>query len=304
MKSNILRTAALWGWAALLFIPTARVAHGDWIQLHNGVQIHGEILRQDEDEVTLELTRGGVSSFDMRLIATVHRAKLETRTRLPIGDEVKPAEVLPAGLHPRPDAIRSVRRTVPGGTLLLPENATSEPIPNAAAPIQQPAVGTPDPDPALVKPVGGANVGAGDPTPPVRAGWPGVRRPDAIYRVDREEIFVRIGREPAAAHDEDQTDNLRALLKEHGPDKLHALELHRIAGLTTWIAERTTGPESARIRQVIGWVRLDANTVEVIEVEIPEPMFRHDPYRYRVIPRSYRPGTQGTAPKDPPVQAD
>lgn len=288
------------GLLLLILIPTSSL-FGDWIQLHNGVQVHGQILRQDEDEVTLELTRGGVSSFDMRLVKRLHRAEPETRNKLPLGEEAKEKKELPDGLFPRPDAVRSVRRTVPGGTLLLPESALSEPLPKTEFPAGNEGAGATDaptvgehPSPDV-----NAEILAAPPAPR----WSGIPYLDAIYRIDRLEIFVRLGREIAEAADEDQTDHLRAVLAERGTDKLHALELHRTLGLTTWVAERTTGPQDARIRQVIGWVRLDEATVEVIEVEIPEKLFLHDPYRYRVIPRSFRPGTQGTAPTDPPIDS-
>ena len=295
---------AVSGWLTIALLqPT--LAEADWIQRRNGVQIHGEVLRQTEEEITLELARGGVSSFDMRLVRHVHRLEPERRKKLPLREEeAGKKDALPEGIHPKPDAIRSVRRAIPGGTLLLPEDARAQSLPKGAsapketAPVKK---GKPATESAPAKkPTPALKTDSAVPATLAIETAEGLvteesaRRIDAIFQVGHQDVFVRVGQEAAAPRDEAQTERLRESLLAVSRDQLHALELHRIGGLTTWIAERTTGHPSARVRQITGWVRLDTDRVEVIEVEIPEQLFHKNPYRYRIIPRSFRP--DDTAP--------
>jgi len=231
----------------------------DWIQLRSGVQIHGKVLRQDADEITLELERGGVSSFPMKSVLSVHRTEPETRKKLPLGGSEEEGTPLPEGVHPRPDALRSARRPVPGGTLLLPEEAVREP---------QPA--TPAPGSAAV-------AGAG------------VIAPAAVYRLGESECRIKVGHETAAPGESEQTERLRERILALPGATLLALEVHRIAGLTTWIAEWNLESAPGRLRTVCGWVLSSKDTLEVVEVVLPENVFLANPYRYRVIPRSFRP---------------
>ncbi len=232
-------------------------ARGDWIQLKNGVQIHGKILRESDDEITLELDRGGTSSFEMKTVLSVHRIEPETRKKLRLEDE--PKDVLPAGIHPRPDAIRSARRPVPGGTLLLPEEVVRE-----AAPV----TGESPED--------------------------GSKGMEAHYRLGRTECRILVGREPAAPDEEAQTERLRERIRVKKNSTLHALEVQRIAGLSTWVAEWTEEVGEVPIRHVEGWVLISDDMLQVIRVELPDAEFNLNPYRYRVIPRSFRP--QGKNP--------
>lgn len=232
----------------------------DWIQLRSGVQIHGKILRQDKDEITLQLERGGVSSFDMRTVQSVHRTEPETRKKLPLDEEERAGNPLPDGIHPRPDAIRSSRRPVPGGTLLLPEDAVRESTPA----ITPPAGGTTQTDAAPL-------------------------RPEAVYLLGKQECRVRVGREGATGSEAEQTEALRERIRTRPGVTLHALDVHRVAGLTTWIAEWSTAATPAPQRTVSGWIRVGEDALVVVEVELPEAEFLANPYRYRVIPLSFRP---------------
>jgi hypothetical protein len=240
--------------SALAFVILALIPGilcGDWIQLHNGVQIHGKILRENPEEITLELERGGVSSFPMKSVASVHRTEPDKRKKLPLEDPPE-KEPLPQGIHPRPDAQRSARRPVPGGTLLLPEDAVRENTPEA----------TP----------------AGDGP-----------RFEAVYRIGATEGRIRVGRETATGTEEAQTERLRVRFSGRADTTLHALEVLRIAGFTTWVAEWTTGEPGQLVRRISGWVLVAPDTLQVVEVALPEGDFQANPYRFRVIPRSFRP---------------
>ncbi len=247
------------GWVVLCIFLCSDV-NSDWIQLKNGVQIHGKILRQTEEEVTLELKRGGVSSFDQRTIGSIHQSKPETRQKLPLRGEVsaerEQSKLLPPKpIHPKPETIRSARRPVPGGTLLLPENAIR---------IEQPRDEEHRRDSATQRLI------------------------DATYQLDREQIFVKVGQEPAIESDEAQTEALRTRIALTSPQKLHALEVQQIAGITTWISESSQEVAGILTRTITGWIRLDSTTAQVIEIEVPEQLFQVNPYRFRVIPRSFR----------------
>ena len=269
-----------------LLLATTPAVRADWIQLENGVQIHGKILRQNEEEITLELSRGGVSSFDIRIVVHVNRVEPENRTRLEVGPDKKDEEEYPDGLHPRPDATRSTRRPVPGGSLLVPEDAVEGTLiePASAPPSDDPRRGTDRPD------------GASETSGPVRGA---ARRWLSVLSLDRGRSAVRIGREKADTDDDTQTDKIRTFLAGSRPGKVHSFERNKIAGITTWVAERTKGEGNGRVRIVTGWIRIDASSVQVIEVELPESRFLENPYRYRVIPRSFRPGTPEEAEEAP-----
>ena len=238
-----------------LFILLGSEVYSDWIQLKNGVQIHGKILRQSEQEVTLELKRGGVSSFDARTILSIHQSEPENRQKLPLRGELRAEPEKSELIQPQPGTIRSARRPIPGGTLLLPENAIR---------IEQPRQ---------------RNAGGVSSTQ---------RHIDAMYQLDREQIFVRVGQEPAVENDEAQTEALRTRIDLPSPQKFHALEVQQIAGITTWICESSQELAGVLTRTITGWIRLDATTAQVIELEIPERLFLANPYRFRVIPRSFR----------------
>jgi len=244
----------------VLLGPFTGEVRGDWIQLRSGVQIHGKILRQDEDEITLQLERGGVSSFPLKSVQSVHRTEPETRKKLPLGAPAEGSENLPEGIHPRPDALRSTRRPVPGGTLLLPEEAVREPEEKSP----------------------------GDSAPTAGIGG-GVIAPEAVYRLGESECRVKVGHEPAVAGESDQTERLRERIRALPGVTLHVLEVHRIAGLTTWIAEWSREATPGRLRTVCGWILSSKDTLEVVEVVLPETAFLANPYRYRVIPRTFRP---------------
>lgn len=69
-----MRNLLLVGLPLCLLVAFTPLAHGDWIVLKDGVQFHGKILRQTERELTLKSQSGGILSFRMHQIKTVHRS--------------------------------------------------------------------------------------------------------------------------------------------------------------------------------------------------------------------------------------
>lgn len=241
---------ATWTLVAALLVPG--VCLGDWIQLDSGVQVHGKILRQSRKEITLELDRGGVSSFDMRLVVKVHRTSSDARKKLDLDDEAK-KKADRERPRVRTEADRSARRPVPGGTLLLPESAIRD--------------STPDPDPRA---------------PKTKPRW------EAAYRLDAKGTRILVGR---AAIDADDTLQTEAIRRLHGGERgftLVSLEKIQVAGLPIWIAEWTIDGPEGRSRRITSWVRLGSEEAQVIRVDIGDDVFLLDPYRFRVIPRTFR----------------
>ncbi|MEM7263879.1 MAG: hypothetical protein AAF488_17970 [Planctomycetota bacterium] len=64
----------------LLFLAcTSTVLHADWIRLKDGVQVHGRIIMETDERVTLK-SRKGTYSFDTKRIAEIHRTSPKPKT--------------------------------------------------------------------------------------------------------------------------------------------------------------------------------------------------------------------------------
>lgn len=90
---------------ALLLVPAA--ASGDWINLVNGGRITGEIVRQNEKEITIRTKEGAFLTVQMRQIAEYFSTK--QRAEKPAKD-VKAPDAREEVIYKQPtDAIESVR---------------------------------------------------------------------------------------------------------------------------------------------------------------------------------------------------
>jgi len=266
---------------SLITLSSASRLPADSVQLRSGIQLHGTILRHDETEVTIRLEGGAVTSFDARLVSEVIRTRGGELRPLDLDDDRGGSAPTDGDAAPRPRS-RSTRRPVVGGTLLLPADAAPgvliEPVSSGGHPTTTPRPGT-------------------RPIPP---------RWSAVFVLDRGLTAIRIGSAVALPEDEAQARWIRDTLLPRRGSFAPPLDQRRIGGRMTWASERLRGSPGSEVRLLTGWVRTGPRTAAVIEVELPETLFRQDPYRYRVIPRSFQPvsgeetgrdgGSPGTSP--------
>lgn len=94
---------------------------GDWVTLKDGIQIHGEVIRETKREVSLRSENGGILTFRMSQVASIHRTSKRNETREK--RRVNTDEELPP-LPTRGEDKAGVERRFGSSSLRLPEEFT------------------------------------------------------------------------------------------------------------------------------------------------------------------------------------